>query len=101
MGPHRVGVGLPHVHAHRLDPGQLFGAELLEIAIQAGLSTLVGQVLDGAPGEVAHDGDVVMAPSGRLLVHAHQRGHRQLLDRLAPGHGPLHQVPRLIPAGAE
>ena len=64
MSSHRVGVGLPHVHGHRLDARQLLIGETLEIAVQAGRAALVGDVLDRVLVEVTHHGDVVLAPAG-------------------------------------
>jgi len=47
----RVDVGIPHVHRHSLDPLALLDTELLEKAVQAGLTALVGEVLDATdPG---------------------------------------------------
>ena len=65
-------------------PASCSAAELLEIAVQAGLSALVGDVLDRAGVEVAHHGDVVLAPAGRLLVDPDVGRGRRLL---APGPG--------------
>jgi len=97
----RADVGVPHVHRHRRDPGALLGAEVLEKPVQAGLTPFVGQVLDGAGLEVGHDGDVALAPAGRLLVHPDQRRDDVGLSRQAPGDGPVHQVPRFVPAEAK
>jgi hypothetical protein len=64
VGAHQVGVGLPHVHGDGLDTTELLEAETLEIAVQAGLTALIRDVLHRRGIEVAHHGDVVLAPAG-------------------------------------
>ena len=41
----------------------------VEVPVQTRLTALVGDVLHRLPVEVADDGDVILAPAGRLLVH--------------------------------
>ena len=44
---------------------------------------------------------VVLAATGRLLVHADMGRRTELFDALAPGHGPFDEMPGLLPAGAQ
>ena len=57
----RVDVGRPHVHGHGSDPGTLVGAEGFEVGIEAGLRAVVGDVLDGAAGDVIDERQVGVA----------------------------------------
>jgi hypothetical protein len=63
VGARRGDVRFSHVHRHRGDPFALFGTELLEKAVHAGLTPFIGEVLDGAGVDVGDGGDVVLAPT--------------------------------------
>jgi hypothetical protein len=56
VGAERVQVRLPHVHGDGPYPGQLLVAERLEVAVEARLRALLGDVLDRATLEVADEG---------------------------------------------
>ena len=74
------------------------GREPGEIAVQAGLLALVGQVLHRPLGQVTHQRHVVLPPGHRRLVDPQPRRHVGPAAGPAPGHGPAFDLPGLIPA---
>src|SRR5664280_736914 len=93
----RVDVGLPHVHGHRGDAVAFGGTEGIEVDVETGLLAIVGDVLDGAAGDVIDQGEVGVVLAGRLLVHPEEGRDLVFLGRSTPGDGPLHDPPTLVP----
>ncbi len=84
--------------ATALMPARSSGAEGLEVGVEAGLLAVVGDVLDGAAGDVIDQGQVGMTLAGRFLVHPDEGRDLVFFGGSTPGDGPLHDAPALVPA---
>jgi hypothetical protein len=97
MGPGGGDVGLPHVHRHRLDGGQLGGGQLRPERVEARLAPVIGHVAHLPAVQVGHHRDVLVAPGERRFVDPQMARRRRGPPRQAALDRPRLDARRFIP----
>ena len=98
---YRVDVTASHVHGHRFNALQLFICKLIEVGLQACAIVALGDFLHRASVQIADNGDVVLASPGMLLIDSKLGNDALGLGSQPSLHGPVHQMPGLVPADAK
>ena len=97
----RVDIGLGHVHAHGLDPIDLFIAELIEVTREAFLAIPFSDLFDNISLEITDDRDVILPATSGFFIHSVLGDHPFGFSHEPALNCPFKDVPGLVPADTE